>query len=272
MDLATLSEVLRPARREELPARRSGDAWLGGGTWLFSEPQIGLKRLIDLDAFGWPALTRGKQGLTIAATCRIAALHGFEPVTEWPGTLLFRPCCEALQSSFKIWNTATVGGNLCLALPAGTLIALSVALEGRCVIWQPEEGERFVEAASFVTDTSRNVLRAGELLRAVLLPATALARKAVCRHVTATRYGRTTALVIGTRAADDGDVSITIAAATRRPLRIAFETMPEPDELRAAIAATAPPALYFDDAHATAERRRDFIFGLAQEVRSELAG
>ena len=29
------------------------DAWLGGGTYLFSVPQPKLTRLLDLEAFGW---------------------------------------------------------------------------------------------------------------------------------------------------------------------------------------------------------------------------
>ena len=39
MDLNTVTEVVRPTAREELPPWRDGDAWLAGGTWLFSEPQ-----------------------------------------------------------------------------------------------------------------------------------------------------------------------------------------------------------------------------------------
>ena len=48
MDLNTITEVVRPHSRTELPAWTVGDAWLAGGTWLFSEPQVHLTRLIDL--------------------------------------------------------------------------------------------------------------------------------------------------------------------------------------------------------------------------------
>ena len=48
MDLTTITEVVRPSGRESLPEWQDGDAWLGGGTWLFSEPQPKLRRLIDL--------------------------------------------------------------------------------------------------------------------------------------------------------------------------------------------------------------------------------
>ena len=69
MDLNTISEVSRPTSREEIGAWRDGDAWLAGGTWLFSEPQPGLRRLIDLERLGWEPLSVSEQGLSIAATC-----------------------------------------------------------------------------------------------------------------------------------------------------------------------------------------------------------
>ena len=40
---------------------RPGDAWLAGGTWLFSEPQPDVRRLLDLAAFGWTPLERGRR-------------------------------------------------------------------------------------------------------------------------------------------------------------------------------------------------------------------
>ena len=57
MDLNTIAEVARPGTREQLPVWTAGDAWLAGGTWLFSEPQVHLRRLVDLANLGWPALT-----------------------------------------------------------------------------------------------------------------------------------------------------------------------------------------------------------------------
>ena len=48
MDLNTITEVVR--RPSERPGSdwRDGDAWLAGGTWLFSDQQPDLRRLIDL--------------------------------------------------------------------------------------------------------------------------------------------------------------------------------------------------------------------------------
>jgi hypothetical protein len=70
MDLDTITDY-RPAPGA---AWQPGDAWLGGGTWLFSEPQPGLRRLLDLRAFGWAPLAESRGVLEIAATCTIGEL------------------------------------------------------------------------------------------------------------------------------------------------------------------------------------------------------
>src|SRR5258708_260327 len=83
MDLNTIKEVARPRARIELPVWTAGDAWLAGGTWLFSEPQVHLTRLIDLTDLKWPALTTGDTHLTIAATCTIAELDALACPPDW---------------------------------------------------------------------------------------------------------------------------------------------------------------------------------------------
>ena len=48
MDLNTIIEVKRPSSADEVTHWRDGYAWLAGGTWLFSEPQVATDTLIDL--------------------------------------------------------------------------------------------------------------------------------------------------------------------------------------------------------------------------------
>ena len=150
MDLNTITEIARPRQRAELPAWNAGDAWLAGGTWLFSEPQLRVSRLIDIAELGWPALQVSEQGLRIAATCRIAELDGLTFPPHWTAAPLVNQCCRSFLASFKIWNMATVGGNLCMSLPAGPMISLTTALEGVCTIWTPQGEERRVAVADFV--------------------------------------------------------------------------------------------------------------------------
>src|SRR5581483_10274137 len=198
MDLPNITEIVQPGPDAAVPEWRDGDAWLAGGTWLFSEPQPGLRRLVDLDGFGWEPLTVGEAGLSIAATCTIHQLDDFVAPPGWPAAPLIRQCCRSLLASFKIWNTATVGGNLCMSLPAGALISLTAALEGVCTIWPYDGGERRVSVLDFVTGDHQNVLGPGDLLRRVDLPAGALSKRTSFRRMSLTREGRSTALLTGT--------------------------------------------------------------------------
>ena len=50
---------------------------LAGGTWLFSEQQPELRRLIDLAPLGWDAITASDAGLEIGAMCTIRDLYAF---------------------------------------------------------------------------------------------------------------------------------------------------------------------------------------------------
>src|ERR1700678_531421 len=204
MDLNTITEVAHPQRREQLPVWTAGDAWLAGGTWLFSEPQVHLTRLIDLTDLKWPALTISESGLAIAATCTVAQLDALACPPEWLASPLINQCCRAFLASFKIWKTATVGGNLCMSLPAGPMISLTTALDGICTIWSADGSERKIAVAEFVIGNNRNVLAPADLLRAIELPLAALKRRTAFRQISLAPLGRSAALLIGSIASEGG--------------------------------------------------------------------
>jgi CO/xanthine dehydrogenase FAD-binding subunit len=270
MDLNTVTEIARPQTRAQLPAWSAGDAWLGGGTWLFSEPQTHLRRLIDLTELKWPALTLGETGLSIAATCTVAELDAFPCPPEWIAFPLIDQCCRAFLASFKVWNSATVGGNLCLSLPAGPMIALTAALDGICTIWTPGGGERKVGVADFVTGDRVNVLQGGELLRQIDIPLAALTGRAAFRQISLSPLGRSAALLIG-RLTADGAFKLTVTASTVRPMQLSFDAVPQADELRDAIL-RIPDGVYHDDVHGKPAWRKHMTLRLAEEIRAELRG
>ncbi|QIB34144.1 FAD binding domain-containing protein [Ancylobacter pratisalsi] len=269
MDLNTVKAVVRPRGREELAGLRPGDALLAGGTWLFSEPQPKVKRLIDLNDLNWAPMRADEAGLTLAATCTIATLYGFEPPPAWPAAQLIPECCRSFLASFKIWNMATVGGNICLSLPAGPMISLCAALDGICVIWMPDGSERRMSLLDFVRGPMDNALEPDEILRAVEIPAEALRRSAALRRASLTPLGRSGALIIGTRARE-GAFALTVTAATRHPVRIDFDAIPGRAALMSAIDNAIPDTLYYDDIHGRPDWRRHMTRLLAEEVREEL--
>ncbi len=268
MDLNTISDIFVPASIDEIPVMRTGDAFLAGGTWLFSEPQPGLSRLVDLTRMGWTPLRVTAAGLEIAATCTIATLAAFEPPPDWVAGPLIVQCCRALLGSFKIWNMATVGGNICMGLPAGPMTSLCTALEGACVIWAPGGEERRMQVKDFVLGPQHNALRAGEFLRRIEIPLAALKTRTAFRQISLSPLGRSGALLIGTLG--EG-FALTVTASTRRPVRMAFESLPDADELAARIAAEIPDSLYYDDVHGRPEWRRHMTYVFAEDIRRELA-
>ncbi len=272
MDLNSITEIARPRERAELPAWSAGDAWLAGGTWLFSEPQLRVNRLIDIADLGWPALEVTDRGLRIAATCKIAELDGMTFPSNWAAAPLVNQCCRSFLASFKIWNMATVGGNLCMSLPAGPMISLTSALDGMCTIWTPEGHERRVAVTDFVLAPLRNVLKPGELLRAIDLPLSSLRRRTAFRQISLSPLGRSGALVIGTLSSDDGSFALTVTASTPRPIRLSFSNVPSRAALRAKLEADIPRDNYYDDIHGTPAWRRHVTLQFAEDIRGELAG
>jgi CO/xanthine dehydrogenase FAD-binding subunit len=271
VNLNTITEVKRPASVDEIGPWRPTYAWLAGGTWLFSEPQIATDTLIDLDSLGWTPLTTTPDGLEIAATCRVADLHAFQGPVAWKAVPLFRDCIDAFLMSFKIWNAATIGGNIVMSLPAGAMISLTAALEGVCTLWPRGAAPRMVSVVDFVTGNHRNVLQPGELLRSIHLPASALAKRYAMRQVSLTRLGRSAALVVATVNDDGSDFLLTLTAATPRPVQLRFERTPTSSELRRRIDERLPADGYFQDVHGSAAYKQYVTYYLAEQIRAELA-
>jgi CO/xanthine dehydrogenase FAD-binding subunit len=271
MDLNTVLDVSRPRGRENLDGWRPGDAWLAGGTWLFSEPQPAIDRLVDLDGLGWPSITIDERGLIIAATCRIAELYELAASPAWTAAPLIAQCCRSLLASFKIWNAATVGGNVCMSLPAGAMISLVTALRGDCVIWCADGSERRLPVEQFVTGVHENALRPGDLLRAIELPLAALQATTSFRQISLSPLGRSAALLIGSLSPLYGTFALTVTASTVRPLRLEFSTLPSGSELSARVTEEIPDSLYLDDVHGEPAYRKHITYLFAEQIRNELA-
>ncbi|MBC2639709.1 MULTISPECIES: FAD binding domain-containing protein [unclassified Rhodococcus (in: high G+C Gram-positive bacteria)] len=270
MDLNTITDVLRRPPDRPGSVWRDGDAWLAGGTWLFSGQQPHLRRLVDLTTLGWESLVPGDAGLQIGATCTIRELYAFAPPDDWRAGALFGTSCEAFLASFKVWNSATVGGNICMSLPAGPMITMTVALEATYTLWGADGSERTVDAADFVTGNHENVLAPGEVLRRIDIPVGALRKRHSHRRFTLTHLGRSTLFMIGTQTPDTGDMLLTITAGTTRPIRLAFDAAADAETVQHSIEAI-PADQWFDDPNGAPDHRRHLAKHYAEEIRSELA-
>jgi CO/xanthine dehydrogenase FAD-binding subunit len=277
MDLNTVEEVSTPASRAELGQLTDTDAILAGGTWLFSEPNTDIRRLVDLTALGWKPITLDDNGIEFAATCPIAEVGRLstylaETRTDWAAAPLFYQCCTALLASPKIWRTATIGGNICLSFPAGSMISLTTALDGVLLIWRAIGGDYRIPVSEFVTGSAHNVLDVGDVVRSVHVPASALRARTAYRKLAPSPLGRSAVVVIGRRdrADDGGGFTLSISAATKRPCVFRFPSVPNADEI-AAVHADIPDDAWEDDAHGDPDWRCAVTLVLARQVCDELS-
>ncbi|SEN49096.1 FAD binding domain-containing protein [Cryobacterium luteum] len=272
MDLSTLTRIIPARQRSDLDALGPTVVPLAGGSELFADPRAHLTGLVDLQAFGWPALTFPSDGLVIAATCTLAELSRLPRQAGWAAHPLFYQCCTALFGSFKVWNVATVGGNLATSLPAGPMITLAVALDAELLVWRGDGSDEIVPAGEFVTGNMTNVLGPTDVLRSVRVPLTSLQATTAYRKIALSPLGRSGAVLAGRldRAADgaDGRFVLTVTAATLRPVQLRYPRVPAANELARDIAAID---CWFTDAHGAADWRRAMGLLLGEEIRAELA-
>lgn len=276
MDLNTVEDLRLPTRGDDVWPLGDGDAILAGGTWLFSEPQPAIRRLVDITRLGWRPITLSDNGIELAATCTLAEVSRLsrdlaDSHPEWIAAPLLHRCCTALLASPKIWRTATVGGNICLSFPAGSMISLASALDGEVTVWRAGRAQYTLPITDFVTGAGTNLLAPGDLMRSIHLPAAALRARTAYRKLAPSPMGRSGVVVIGRRDADadGGGFALSITAATVRPYVFRFPLVPDADAVSDAHAAI-PAQAWTRDAHGDPDWRQAVSLVLAQQVRAEL--
>ena len=120
-----------------------------------------------------------------------------------------------------------------------------------------------------MTGDHQNILAPGEILRRIDIPAHALRKRTAHRRFTLTRLGRSTVFLIGTQTPGTSDLLLTVTAGTTRPVRIAFDTMPDARTLQQSIDAI-PADVWFADPNGTPDHRRHLTQHFAEEIRREL--
>ncbi|MFJ4037076.1 FAD binding domain-containing protein [Microbacterium sp. NPDC090007] len=269
MDITTVTSFRSARSRADL-ALAPGEVVIAGGTWLMSEPQPRTTGFVDLTTLDWPDLEVTDEGLRIGATCTIARLIDWaerEAPPAWTSLALVRPASDALLASFKIWNTATVGGNVCQAFAAGAMIALLSTLDATALVWTPDGGERRIAVADLVVDDAATSLAPGEVVRALDVPAHALRARVGLQKIALAELGRSGAVVTA-RVDPDGAAVFVITAAVRRPRVLRFARVPGAGELRDAVASATD---FYTDPLGSADWRRGVSVVLAERLRQGFA-
>ena len=210
-------------------------------------------------------------GLEIGAMCTIRDLYAFSAPDDWRAAPLFATSCEAFLASFKVWNSATVGGNICMSLPAGPMITMTVALEATYTLWATDGSERTVDAADFVTGNHANILGPGRDPAEDRHPDQRTAQAAHAPPLHPDPAGPVDDLhdrdaTPGRRrpAADDhrghhppGAAALSTPCPTPTTLQHGIDAMPDD--------------VWFDDPNGTPDHRRHLAKHFAEEIRIELS-
>lgn len=259
MDLVEV-ERMRVARSRDDLTLAPGEVVIGGGTWLFSEPQPGVTGVVDLLGLGWePIAELPGGGVSVAATCTLAQLR--DAAAAFGSAAPHVPeFVEALLGSWKIHRVATVGGNICLALPAGPMTSLAAGLGATAVVWHGD-AERRLPVADLVTGVRATSLAPGEVLRAIeFRPSPAWVGM---RRASLAPLGRSAALVVAR--IDGAGFTLTVTASTPAPRVLAFPTVPSAEALAAAVESCD----WYDDVHGAPDWRRAMTLAFAEELRVE---
>lgn len=123
--------------------------------------------LADLKDDMFTSVKECNEGLRIGALVTIAEItSGRDLQKRFP--VLYKAAVSL--ASVQIRRSATVGGNLCTASPAGDIGCALVALEAECEILSGNGTMRVVPIEKFFIDVKKTDLKKDEILRSVLVP------------------------------------------------------------------------------------------------------
>ena len=269
MDLPTVETYLRPADLAEVTDWQADWAWLAGGTWLFSQPQPQVKTLVDMRGLGWSELDAAPTGLTIGATCVMSQLLRISYPQTWIAMNGLYSAVHEL-ASFKIQNVATVAGNLCLALPAGTFAPVMVALEASYDIVSLVGSTYRVAALDFQIGAKRTILKPGEVLRRIWIPQENLTWRVNYRRICVATAGLAVAIVAAAYNPETGQVRFGIGASVPSPRLIESDSVSVVTDLSDILDAEIPLTDFLEDDQASAVYRRHVTQVLMRQALAEL--
>ena len=139
---------------------------IAGGTDLLVEKNPQVEALIDITGLGLSYIKSDGQGIRIGATTVLADIEA-SPILKGPYNILAQ--AARTMGTPQIRNLATIGGNICNAVPSADSAPVLLVLGAILIIAGPA-GERSMDIAEFFQGARKNALDRGELLTEIQLP------------------------------------------------------------------------------------------------------
>ncbi|MBI5482234.1 MAG: xanthine dehydrogenase family protein subunit M [Deltaproteobacteria bacterium] len=261
----------------DLCAEQPGSRYLAGGTDLL--PQLRgrrrVARVIDIKRIAELRTIREREdrGLTIGAAVPLGEIVTSRAVRErYP---LLCDCCNAV-GAYPLRNRATMTGNICNASPAADTAVALLALDALVVARGPA-GTREIPLAGFFAGPGQTVLRPGEMVTAVVLPAATAHMRGSYQRLSRRRGMDLATVGVLVGRGHEGlqpRHRVALAAVAPTPVRVvAAEALLDRDPLgevtRAAEAARAA-ARPITDVRGSAEYRREMVGVLVERAVKSL--
>ena len=193
---------------------------VAGGTDLMVEQDPGIEVLIDITNLGLEYLKNGSEGVKIGAATTFAEIAVCPFLSIAPYNVL----AEAARQigTPQIRNLATIGGNLCSAVPSADSAPALLVLDSMLYATGPN-GKRGMNITEFFRDVRKTALEGDELLTEIELPAFSDNAAAVFVKKGRVAAGDLAVVNVAVRLAMEGDrckdVRIALGAVAPTPLR-----------------------------------------------------
>jgi len=163
--------------------------FIAGGTDMFLG-RAACDFVVDINQAGLAGIERTDQGdVLIGAATPLQLCHRSEELGAFAGGELARMAGQC--GNRPVRSTATIGGNLCNALPSADLAPVLLVLDAVCFVMD-EESQESLPLADFFVGPRLTVLE-GRLLTGLILPAEAASRH--CHAIKLTRTAEDISLV-----------------------------------------------------------------------------
>ena len=140
---------------------------IAGGTDVLVERDPQVEVLIDITGVGLDYIDSDGQGVKIGAASIFADIAVSPALCKSPYDILAEAARQ--MGTPQVRNLATIGGNICSAVPSADSAPALLALDATLGIIGPT-GERSMSIANFFQDVRKNALDRGELLTEIQLP------------------------------------------------------------------------------------------------------
>jgi len=154
-----------PETASRLLAQR-GARVISGGTDLLVTRPTDTHSMVDINGLGLSYI-RDDDGIRIGATASFTELLRSPLLERYPYRVLADAAGELGHHNLR--HIATVGGNICNAVPSADAPVVLIALDANVVIHGPS-GERVVPLDGFFKFVRETVLERGEFLKELIIP------------------------------------------------------------------------------------------------------